>query len=144
MATDPDIVDDAEFLEQRRALEGADQPALGQFAGLKPRDVLTFVEDLAARRLVVPADQAECGRLAGPVGADETVDAVAPDGEGQIVDGCQPAKLPCDVAQFKNRCVGQCTPPNWLLSGKAGRRGYSRSPAHGFYSAAAGVFAAPR
>ena len=116
MTTDPDIVDDAELLEQRRALEGADQSALGQFAGLQARDVLTFIEDLAARRLVVPADQAERGRLAGPVRADKTVDAVAPDGEGKIIDGCQPAKLPRDIAQFENRCVGQCSPPNWLLS----------------------------
>jgi len=144
MAADPHIVDDAELMKQGGALKRPDQAALSQPAGLQPGNVLTLIQDPAARWPVIAADEAERRGFTGPVGADQSVNAVALYGKGQVVDGCEPSELPYDIAQFENRFVGQWTlplvtvvkcMPAWVFP-------FAGMPR--FYSAAAGVASVPR
>ena len=58
----------------------------------KPGDVLAVEDDLPARRLDPPADQADEGRLARPVRADDGADLARREVEIDIVDRLQPAE----------------------------------------------------
>jgi len=116
MAPDPDVLEDAKLVKERGALEGADEAALREVARFDARDVRALVEDASACWFVIAADQAERGCLARPVRPDQAMDAVAPNGKGEIVDRSQAAEFPRDVAELENGCLRQFFLPCRILS----------------------------
>ena len=73
--------------EQQIRLEGAEQSAPRTCAGGKPGDVRAVEADGAGIGAIEARDQAEQRRLAGAVGADQAVDGIRRDGNGDVVGG---------------------------------------------------------
>src|SRR5579859_3387138 len=70
-----------------RNLKGANQAEPGDVSRRHRRDVLPLVEDLACRGLQKLGEKIEASRLAGPVRADQRMNATAPDLEGNVAYG---------------------------------------------------------
>src|SRR5207302_9313523 len=84
----------------RRNLKRPDQPQPRDRGGAGARDLAPVVEDLAARRGKKVREQVEAGGLARAVGADERVDASAPDLEADVADGDEALELLPQAARF--------------------------------------------
>src|SRR6266513_4177745 len=88
--------------KHRRNLERPDQPQPRDRGGAGARDLAPVVEALAARRGKKVREQVEAGGLAGAVGADERVDASAPDLEADVADGDEALEFLPQAARFEN------------------------------------------
>src|SRR2546429_3266037 len=88
--------------KHRRNLKRPDQPQPRDRGGAGARDLAPVVEDLAARRGKKVREQVEAGGLARAVGADERVDASAPDLEADVADGDEALELLPQAARFEN------------------------------------------
>src|SRR2546421_9813025 len=112
--------------KHRRNLERPDQPQPRDRGGAGTRDLAPVVEDLAAGRGKKVREQVEAGGLARAVGADQRVDASAPDLEADVADGDEALELLPQAARFENDVFrhGCGEEPVWsVTAGRGGRVG---------------------
>ena len=93
-------------------LERAHQAKPGDIGRRHRRDVLSLVEDLACRRLQKLGQEVEARGLAGPVRADQCMNAAAPHLERDIADGKEPRKFLGQSVGFENELIGQTNLPH--------------------------------
>ena len=95
-----DVVDDRHLTEQTDVLERAGNAVMIDLDGFVSGDVLPVQQDDALVWLVNAGQQVENCRLAGAVGADETVELSLFDREIEIVHGAQTAEGNAEVFNF--------------------------------------------
>ncbi len=127
VAADEDVLQDGHVGEESDVLEGAGDAGLGDEVGLGGQDG-ALVADLAFGGDVEAGEAVEEGGLAGAVGADETDDLAAVDGEVDVADGGESAESHGDAAGVEDGGGGRgggfgghviTPPPSWCrrLSG---------------------------
>jgi hypothetical protein len=103
MAADQHVLEDGQLMEQRRRLKGADQPVLGDPAGLEARYGPAAIADRARVRAIEAADHVEGRRLAGAVRADQAADLALFHPEGEIAHRGETAEPLADAIQLEER-----------------------------------------
>src|SRR5437879_7111188 len=112
--------------KHRRNLERPDQPKPRDCGRAGSGDRASVVEDLAAGRGKKVREQVEAGGLARAVGANERVDAPAPDLEADVADGDEALEFLPQAARFENDVFrhGCGEIPVWSFgAGRGGRVG---------------------
>src|SRR5882724_8121416 len=99
---DAHVLKDREVRKHRRNLEGPRQPQPRDRGRTGTRDLAAVVEDLAAGRGKKVREQIEARGLARAVGADQGVDASAPDLEADAADGDETLELLGQAPRFEN------------------------------------------
>jgi len=102
---DLDVVEHAQIREQADILEGAGDAGLAGLHRIQLRHVLAAEPDGSAGRLVDLRQHIEDRRLAGAVGADQTVDLLILHFEVQVVHGGQAAEVNAQIPDFQDRSV---------------------------------------
>src|SRR5258706_10306264 len=99
---DAHVLQDREMRKHRRNLERPDQPQPGDRGGAGTGDLAPVVEKLPPGRGNKVREQIEAGGVARAVGADERVDASAPDLEADVAEGDETLELLPQAARFEN------------------------------------------
>ncbi len=113
---DPDVFERGQMRKYRRDLERTDQPEPRHIGRRHRGDVLPLVEDPARRRLQELGQQIEAGRLAGPVRADQRVNAATADLEIDIANGEETREFLGQSVGFENELIGQTNFPLPLIT----------------------------
>jgi hypothetical protein len=98
------VIQNGRLIEQVSGLEGAANPPLGDVVAAQRRDVLPVEDDPPGAGLLRTAHQVEKGALAGPVGADDRVDLVGLELDGNILNRRQTTEHLGQVLDFKHCC----------------------------------------
>ena len=109
---DAHILQRRQMRKYRRDLERANQAEPRHVGRRHRRDVLPLVEDLARRRLQKLGQEIEAGRLAGPVRADQRVNAAAADLERDVANGKETREFLGQSVGFENELIGQSNFPH--------------------------------
>src|SRR5215475_11749032 len=95
----------------RRDLERAHQPEPGHIGRRDGGNVLPFVQNPSRRGLQKLGEQVEARGLAGPVRADQRVNAATADLQCDIANGKEPREFLGQSVGFENELVGQKISP---------------------------------
>ena len=98
-----DVVQHTQLAEQADILEGAGNAHVIHLNGGLPCRIHAVEQDGAARRLIDLREQVEDRGFAGAVRADQAGDLCAADGEVEVADGGQAAKINAEMARFQDR-----------------------------------------
>ncbi len=105
------VVLHAHGVEQADVLEGTGHAGPVHLSGGHVVGVLPVQKDGAVRRLIHLREQVEDRRLARAVGADESRDLRAADGEVEVLHGLQAAELNAQVDALQDGAFCQCPVP---------------------------------
>jgi hypothetical protein len=92
------VLENTEVGVEIRELERAAKTAAGALRRAEPGDVSAEQADAAVRRLQLPGDQIEVGRLAGAVGTDDRGERALTKSAGHCIDGDLPAEADGQIA----------------------------------------------
>src|SRR5690606_26098529 len=100
MPPDQQILQHRRLLEQLDVLECTGDTKAGNLVRPAVQYALACEADVAFHGVVEARDKVEEGRLAGPVRPDQRKDLALLDGEGDLVDGDDPAEAQRDIVDL--------------------------------------------
>src|SRR6266540_2117248 len=99
-----EVLEHRHLPEEARDLERPPEPEMGAAPGVQAIDALPVEPDLAGVLAHHAVDQVEGGRLARAVLADQPGDRPLAHGEGEVVDGPEPAEALAQSLHLEERC----------------------------------------